>query len=106
MKNVDYTRDDLIAICERAVVPHDRWNDRDTDSAQQGVGKAWVYLRAGCGFRVIYDGDLCVTDDLTIWVEITHDDFGVIDWGGPQVTDTFYLPTPARLDATAGRDWY
>lgn len=101
-----YTRDDLIAICERAVVPHERWSDRDTDSAQRGVGKAWAYLRAGCEFRVIYDDNICGTDDRTIWVEITHDNFGVLDWGGPQETDRFYLPTPARLDATAGRDWY
>ena len=101
-----YTRDELVAICERAVVPHAMWGDRDTASAQEGVGKAWAFLRAGCNFHVITEGDRCVTDDRTIWVEITHDNFGVIDWGGPQETETFYLPTPARLDATAGRDWY
>ena len=101
-----YTRDELVAICERAVVPHEQWSDRDTASAQEGVGKAWAFLRAGCDFHVITEGDICVTDDRTIWVEITHDNFGVIDWGGPQETETFYLPTSARLDATAGRDWY
>lgn len=101
-----YTRDELVAICERAVVPHAMWRNRDTASAQEGVGKAWAFLRAGCDFHVITEGDLCVTDERTIWVEITHDNFGVIDWGGPQETETFYLPTSARLDATAGRDWY
>ncbi len=102
----NYTRDELVAICERAVVPHAQWSDRDTARAQEGVGKAWAFLRAGCDLRVITEGDICVTDEQTIWIEITHDDFGVIDWGGPQETETFYLPTPARLDAHAGRDWY
>ena len=101
-----YTRDELIAICERAVVQHERWSDRDTARAQEGVGKAWAFLRAGCDFHVITEGDLCVTDDRTIWVEITHDIFGVIDWGGPQETERFYLPTRARLDETDGGDWY
>ncbi|WP_436702452.1 hypothetical protein [Nocardioides sp. BYT-33-1] len=103
---IDYTREDLIAICERAVVPHDRWGDRDTPGAQEGVGKAWAFLKAGCTFRVSTEGKYCVTDDRTIWIEIDHDDFGTRDWGGPGETETFYLPTPARLDATAGRDWY
>lgn len=102
----DWTRDDLISICERAIVPHGKWRDRDTCSAQEGVGKAWAFLRAGCDFTVITEGDVCVTDDRTIWIEITHDDFGVIDYDGPQAEDTFYLPTPARLDEADGRDWY
>jgi hypothetical protein len=100
-----YTRDELIAICERAVVPHDRWSDRDTPSAQEGVGKAWVFLRAGCDFRVLTSG-FVITDDNTIWLEIDHDNFGVIDWGGPRETETFYLPTPERLNANSGKDWY
>lgn len=102
-----YTRDDLIAICEHAIVSHDKWGDRDTCSAQEGIGKAWAFLRAGCDFTVITEGDdYCVTDDRTIWIEITHDDFGVIDYDGPQAVDTFYLPTAARLVQAAGRDWY
>lgn len=101
-----YTRDELVAICEQAVVPHEQWSDRDTASAQEGVGKAWAFLRAGCDFLVRTEGGLCVTDEQTIWIEITHDNFGVIDWGGPQETERFYLPTPARLASTSGEDWY
>lgn len=101
----DYTRDDLIIICERAVVPHNAWSDRDTPRSQEGVGKVWAFLRAGCDFRVLISGDL-VTDDRTIWLEIDHDDFGTRDWGGPGDTELFYLPTPNRLDATDGEDWY
>lgn len=102
----DYSRSELISICEQSVVQHGQWRDRDTPSAQEGVGRAWVYLRAGCTFRVLAEGKHCKTDDRTIWIEIDHDDFGTRDWSGPGETETFYLPTPNRLDAANGKDWY
>lgn len=102
----DLTREALIDICERAIVPHDRWSDRDTPGAQEGVGKAWAFLKAGCEFRVMTKGKYCVTGERTIWIEIDHDDFGVIDWGGPGETETFYLPTHSRLEQANGSDWY
>ena len=110
MSKPRYTRADLIEICERAIVPHDKWTDRDTPRSQTRVGEAWALLKAGCDFDVTYkpryERDGCVTDDQTIWLEITHDDFGTFDWGGPQEVETFYLPTPKRIDAHEGRDWY
>lgn len=33
MAKTDYTREDLIAICERAIVPQDHWRNRDSASA-------------------------------------------------------------------------
>lgn len=47
------TREDLIAICERAIVPQDHWRNRDSASAQLGVGAALVLLKAGCKFVVL-----------------------------------------------------
>ena len=103
-----YTRDDLIRLCEQAIVPHDKWRNRDSPSTQEGIGKAWAFLRAGCDFHILTDEDneFCVTDERTIWVEITHDHFGTFDWGGEPDRERFYLPTEERLRARAGRDWY
>lgn len=99
-----YTRDDLISICEAAVVPHAKWHDRDSASAQQGVGKAWALLRAGCEFRILHEGTLR-TDDRTIWVEFDVRDFNYFELGD-MGTVTVYLPTRDRLADAAGRDWY
>lgn len=40
-------REELIALCERAVVPVEQWSDRDSADAQKQVGEALVLLRAG-----------------------------------------------------------
>lgn len=46
------TREDLLALCERAFVPHDRWRNRDSSSAQRQLGEAYALLKAGCDFYV------------------------------------------------------
>lgn len=99
-----YTRDELVAICERAIVAEDAWRDRDSAGAQMQIGQAWALLAAGCEF------DIESADDETIWIEVHPrgfmtfecgvEDAGTADW------QTFYLPTPQRLDAAAGTDWY
>lgn len=38
MIKTDYTREELISICERAIVPQSKWWDRDSEQAQAGVG--------------------------------------------------------------------
>lgn len=105
-----YTRADLIEICERAIVSHDKWANRDTPGAQEGVGKAWALLKAGCDFRVLYPagerGEICVTNDQTIWLKITHASFDTFDYGAEHEDELVYLPTPKRIDAREGRDWY
>jgi hypothetical protein len=105
-----YTRDELVDICERAVVPYEKWHDRDSAAAHEQLGRAWVLLKAGCDFRVItrpqIEGSRCVTDDHTIWVEVAWPGFETVDYGGNWEDETFYLPTSTRLDQRDGRDWY
>ena len=102
---VDPSREDLIAICERASVPQERWRDRDSSGAQLQIGQAYALLKAGCEFRVLRGGTLN-SDARTWWLEITWRGFAYFDWGGPEETETFYLPTAALLAEVDGRDWY
>lgn len=107
----DYTREELVAICEAAIVPKERWSDRDTPHSIERVGVCWAFLKAGCDFRIRTKpqspSDGCVTDTDTIWLDVTHPDFISIECGeGDGETETFYLPTRQRLAERAGRDWY
>ena len=52
---MNYTRSDLIGICERSIVAEDQWLNRDTAKAQIGVGTVWALLKAGCDFHICYD---------------------------------------------------
>lgn len=109
MKN--YTREDLIKICEQAFVPEDKWHDRDSSEAQKQLGLCYVFLKDGCEFEIreedcsensivldIYSKGFC-------WFE---------DWEEPsertrEVKDKhsyIYLPTQKRLDEANGGDWY
>lgn len=98
------TREDLIALAERGIVPESKWADRDSAGAQMQLGKAWALLRAGCEFRFASSPEQ--TED-THWVEITYQGFQYVEQGeGFEETDTFYLPTASRLERKAGHDWY
>lgn len=101
----DYSRDDLLAICERAFVPQAKWHDRDSSAAQRQLGECYALLKAGCDFSISRDG-LLITDARTIWVTVTWEGFGHFDWGGPLDVETFYLPTSHRLNERDGKDWY
>lgn len=105
----DYTRETLIALCEAAVVPVEKWHNRDSAGAQRGVGEAWVLLRAGAEFTVLNRGSL-VTDEDTVWIEIVWPGFQAFEFGRAErehwEDSTFYLPTAARLARSDGRDWY
>lgn len=105
----DWTRDELIEICERAIVDQERWTDRDSQRSQARLGEAWALLRAGCDWHL---ADEPATDTKTIWIEVYSQGF---DWfeGGYDgrddsflKCDLFYLPTPSRLDKADGGDWY
>lgn len=111
MSQVEYTREKLIKICEEAIVPQSKWLDRDSPRSVSKVGEVWAYLKVGCEFVVIEaptcKGDKCVTDDRTIWLEITHEDFHSMEGDRDELmAETFYLPTEARLKAAGGEDWY
>lgn len=116
-----YTRDELIAICEAALVPQDRWHDRDSYRAQLQVGTCWALLRAGCDFEVITrktDKDRVRTDGKTIWLRTYGQGFRwhEYDWEGYGESvrrrdeyldvELHYLPTEKRLREAAGGDWY
>jgi hypothetical protein len=110
---VDYTREELVAICERAVVPRDEWSNRDTPHTHEKLGLCWVMLKAGCPFHVHRPAPQgsksgCHTDHETIWLTIEWPDFNDFEYGTGMnsQSDTFYLPTPKRLDERQGRDWY
>jgi hypothetical protein len=47
------SREYFINICERAIVPQDKWDDRDSEASQKGVGRAWQLLKCGCEFTIV-----------------------------------------------------
>ena len=100
-----YTREELIQICERAVVPQDQWNDRDCADAHYQLGKAWALLKAGCNFTV-------KVEDETIWVTFTVYGFRCFEYADKEEYEAFadkescYLPTVSRLEERNGKDWY
>lgn len=103
----EYSRDELISICEAAIVPEDKWSDRDTAEAHRSVGTCWAFLKAGCPFRILGpDEDVMATNDLTIWLRVYPKGFCSFDQDADRDNDLFYLPTRKRLSMTEGRDWY
>ena len=103
-------REQLIKLCEAAIIQVDDWSNRDTPNSQESIGICWALLKAGCEFEILVADDanpneVCVTDSQTIWLKITRPSFGTFDNNGPQRTDTFYLPTQERLNNSHG-DWY
>lgn len=112
-----YTREELIAICERSIVDVAKWNDRDTPVSQRSVGLLWALLKANCQFEVTYsngkfDNRTCVTNKDTIWVDAWFPNFSNMEDGfdldnrDTMYKETFYLPTVARLEEAKGEDWY
>ena len=47
------TREELIEICQDAVVHHTKWMNRDSYSAQKGVQSIYKGLTAGLDFRIV-----------------------------------------------------
>lgn len=88
--------------------------------SQEGVGKALVFLKAGCEFEVktkdnTRDKSGCITDDKTIWIQFWVKDFNWYEYGesdgsgklGNASSDYhFYLPTMERIKKRKGKDWY
>lgn len=104
-------REELIILCEAAIVPVDKWRNRDFPAAHEQVSLCWGLLRAGCKFSVITEsrhaGDDLISDENTIWLEITWPSFNTFEFGeGCEKSETFYLPTKKRLEDRKDRDWY
>lgn len=96
-----YSREQLIEICEQSIVPVKKWGNRDTPNVQQKVGVCWALLKSGCSFQI----DKTTTE--TIWLSIETPTFNTFEYGeGNEDVETFYLPTPRRLESRQDRDWY
>lgn len=108
----DYSRDNLVAICEAAVVNVEKWSNRDSPLSHENLGLCWVMLKAGCEFIVTQPDTVaphsCVTDDNTIWLNVYWPSFNSFEYGTDEYDDNrhFYIPTPQRLRERLGRDWY
>lgn len=111
LKDSDFSRENLIAICEAAVVPVEKWRNRDSPSSHEKLGLCTVMLKSGCKFQVHMpvDGikDTCITDERTIWLTVEWPTFNTFELGeGYEADELIYLPTPARLRESIGGDWY
>ncbi len=106
MVKKDYTREELLSICEKSFVPQNLWGDRDSAEAQKQLGQCYVWLKDGCDFKILTktNNKNFITDDQTIWVEIQAKGFEHFDYQGGMDTETFYLPTERRLKRKG--DWY
>lgn len=114
----NYTREQLIKLCERSIVQHKLWKNRDSYAAQTNVGSLLVLLKAGCKFELATKENSdrrskCICDEDTLWVRIWVKDFiwfenldEETEPEGRLVSDIFYLPTEKRLLSTIGSDWY
>lgn len=102
----EYTRKELINICEKAFVIESKWHDRDSQISQEQLGKCYALLKDGCDFKVIYDEYLCKTDENTIWLYIYSKGFQSFELGADKEEELFYLPTLKRLEKANGNDWY
>lgn len=98
------TREELITLCELALVSQDKWHDRDSERSQAHIGKCWALLKAGCEFRPSTEAP-CITDEKTIWIEVISKGFDYFEVGNLK-KNTFYLPTLKRLQQCKGGDWY
>lgn len=96
------TREELIELCDRGLVPQERWWDRDSAKAQRQLAECGALLRAGCDFRL---ATRPVSTDRTWWVEV---EFKGFDWFEIHLmsTELYYLPTAERLAERTGGDWY
>ena len=100
----ELTREYLIDLCERSIVPVEKWYNRDTPHTQEKVGLAWVLLKSGCEWRAAKDPK---SDKNTIWIEIFHPDFRTFEEDRDyREKCLFYLPTESRLERSKGGDWY
>ena len=94
-------REQLIVLCEKAIVTEDKWRNRDSCDAQLQIGEAWALLRAGCPFELRSED---ITEH-TVWIDITSKGFGYWE-NGNLSTKCFYIPTEKRLKEANGGDWY
>lgn len=100
--NESPTREHLIDLCQKGVVPHEKWCDRDTSSAQRQLGEALALLLAQCDFWVEPE-----IKHNAHWVHVRFDGFNRFEYGDEVAQDekVFYIPTAEGLARAAGWDW-
>ena len=104
--DMEYTRDVLVNMCYNAIVPQEKWCDRDSAESQKQVGQCMALLLAGCDYEILHGGDYCSTDERTVWLEVRAEGFDSFETGGELEHLTFYLPTAQRVRDAGGGDWY
>lgn len=102
----ELSRDVLVQLCKDGLVPQALWSNRDSSSAQIKLATAGALLQSGCDYTILREPGGLNTDAQTIWLRIEWEGFGYFDYDGGLDSDTFYLPTRARLNEVAGKDWY
>lgn len=111
---MEYTREKLIEICERAIVNIDAWNSEDSFVSQTQLGACWALLKSGCEFKVkdtpAWKGDFCVTNAKIIWLSFYVKDsewFEICGENDPlNESDIYFLPTEQQLNRFRNEDWY
>jgi len=131
----EYTREELIQICEDSVVSCEKWQDRDSASAQKNIQSLYAGLTGGVPYSYNIENDsiyivfekptkeqienmqyFCVDswDDWREWyIKENGEEESLpemfegngIDWYSNGYLGG-YLPTEERLDKTKGEDWY
>lgn len=97
------SREELIALCERAIIPVTDWRNRDTPAALEQLGICWAYLKSGCEYKADYGMFFVI-------LNIFRPTFNTIErqepLGGPELEEaSFYIPTQRQLDRKKGGDW-
>lgn len=113
------TREELIALCEKAIVPQDKWSNRDSESAQQNIGRCCQLLKCGCKFQILTKENhpnYCSDEEtwkLHFWVHnfnwfenYTSDENDGYRSGSDGKLLTFFIPTNKALKKANGDDWY
>jgi hypothetical protein len=102
MAKVDYTREEIIALCDKAIFDVAEWSNRDHPQAMIQVGKCWALLKAGCQFKVITEDPLnigIVTNEKIVYLEVWYPVFGDFEndtTEDPKHSDNFYIPVNAN----------
>lgn len=95
------TREELIALCDRGVVPQTKWNNRDSAAAQLQLAECRALLLAGCVFELAPQSP----QPTTWWIDIDYRGFSYFEYGELK-HGIFYVPKDDRLNEAAGEDWY
>ena len=102
---INYTKKELIELCNLGEVTYDKWQNRDSYLAQQNLHIAKLTLQGGCDFKIsIKEDDKkngYATNEETIWIEIFYD-----NWENKEEWHTHYIPTKKRLEKSKNGDWY